>query len=275
MILINRIQNYTYNKYCIHILKSVPFLYYSHSASVLLTLTHSGITIHKHPTLQQTLTPTTNMGTAAAPERPTVRVTNIPCTITAKELLSFLESTLGADSIFAVEIASDHTNWKSRGYGRVQFTSLAHKRRAQSLSSTTDLVLLSHNLRLFECHDDIIARPLDPKHRLNDTSLYAGFAVNEETMSVLELWEGVRAWVMPERKRVEFWVWKGGDCYKMEIAFENIVESVGCSLGGDKVNAILLKVNFSSLIFYCFSFMLKFTVVGRLLLGLELAYVEC
>lgn len=63
---------------------------------------------------------------------------------------------------------------------------------------------------------------------------------------MLESWEAVRAWVMPERSRVEFWVWQGSDCYKMEIAFDNIVESVGCCLGGDKVNALILKVTTSS-----------------------------
>lgn len=63
---------------------------------------------------------------------------------------------------------------------------------------------------------------------------------------MLESWEAVRAWVMPERSRVEFWVWRGSDCYKMEIAFDNIVESVGCCLGGDKVNALILKVTSSS-----------------------------
>lgn len=74
-------------------------------------------------------------------------------------------------------------------------------------------------------------------------------------MSVLESWVGVRAWVMPERKRVEFWVWRGGDCYKMEIAFENIVESVGCCVGGDKVNALRLKVKFFFFSFLLFEFL--------------------
>ncbi|KAK9926920.1 hypothetical protein M0R45_024128 [Rubus argutus] len=187
------------------------------------------------------------MGVVA--ERPTVRVSNIPCTITAKELLIFLESTLGPDSIFAIEIVSGHNNWNSRGYGRIQFTTLKDKARAQSLSLTADLVIKSHNLRLFETYDDIIARPLDPKHRLNDTVLHAGFLVNDETLSVLESWEAVRAWVMPERSRVEFWVWQGSDCYKMEIAFDNIVESVGCCLGGDKVNALILKLKYGPKIF--------------------------
>ncbi|PQQ02925.1 RNA-dependent RNA polymerase 2 [Prunus yedoensis var. nudiflora] len=66
---------------------------------------------------------------------------------------------------------------------------------------------------------------------------------------MLESWEGVRAWVMPERKRVEFWVWQRDECYKLEIAFENIMESFGCGLGGEEVNALLLKLKFGPRIF--------------------------
>ena len=62
-------------------------------------------------------------------------------------------------------------------------------------------------------------------------------------MSVLESWEAVRGWVMPERRKVEFWVCHGGECYKLEIWFEDILETNGyCLGGGDKLNALLLKV---------------------------------
>ncbi|CAL9031105.1 unnamed protein product [Prunus brigantina] len=185
----------------------------------------------------------------AVAERPTVRVSNIPQTVTAKELLSFLESKLGPDSVFAVEIISDHKNWKSRGFGRVQFTTLEAKSDAYSLSLQNGLVFKSESLRLSETYDDIIQRPVDPKLRMSGTVLHAGFMVKGDCMSMLESWEGVRAWVMPERKRVEFWVWLRDECYKLEIAFENIMESFGCRLGGEKVNALLLKLKFGPRIF--------------------------
>ncbi|KAM1295499.1 hypothetical protein ACFX2H_015291 [Malus domestica] len=182
-------------------------------------------------------------------ERPTVRVTNIPQTVTAQELLTFLESKLGRDSVFAVEISSDHKNWKSRGFGRIQFTTLKAKLEAQSLSLKNDLVFKSESLRLSETYDDIIQRPVDPKRRVNGAVLHVGFMVKEDCMNVLETWEGVRAWVMPERKRVEFCVWRKDECYKLEIAFENVMDSVGCCLGGEKVNALLLKLKFGPRIF--------------------------
>lgn len=67
-------------------------------------------------------------------------------------------------------------------------------------------------------------------------------------MSVLESWEGVRVWVMPERGRVEFWVWQGGECYKMEVLFPDVLEAVGCGSEGEDVNALLLKV---CLFYFC------------------------
>lgn len=61
-------------------------------------------------------------------------------------------------------------------------------------------------------------------------------------MSVLESWEGVRVWVMPERRKIEFWVLQSEECYKLDVAFEDVLETVGCCLDGKKVNAVLLKV---------------------------------
>lgn len=171
-------------------------------------------------------------------ERPTVWVTNIPQNVTAHDLLHFLESTLGPDSVFAVDIFTERKNWKSRGYGRVQFITLEVMSKAQSLSLTFN----SHTLRFSETFDDIVVRPVQPKHRLENCVLHVGFMVKENRMSVLESWEGVRVWVMPERGRVEFWVWQGGDCYKMEVLLPDVLEAVGCGFGGEDVNALLLKV---------------------------------
>lgn len=70
-------------------------------------------------------------------------------------------------------------------------------------------------------------------------------------MTVLESWEAVRVWVMPERGRVEFWVWQSGECYKVELMFQDVLEADRCCLGGTDVNALLLKVWF---FFYGFGF---------------------
>lgn len=63
-------------------------------------------------------------------------------------------------------------------------------------------------------------------------------------MSVLESWDGVKAWVMPERRRVDFWICHQGETYKLELMFEEILESTGLSFGGEKLNALLIKVIF-------------------------------
>ncbi|KAK7330462.1 hypothetical protein VNO77_24656 [Canavalia gladiata] len=181
---------------------------------------------------------------------PTVRVFNIPQSATAKDLLQFLESAVGPSSVFALEIFSDNANWKSRGNGRVQFETFDAKSRALSLSQTHQLLFHSHFLRLSETSDDIIFRPSLPHHRLENGVLYAGFMASDDRMSVLESWEGVRGWVMPQRRKLDFWVWHNGECYKLEILFEDILESHGYCLGEDaKLNALLLKLKYGPRIY--------------------------
>lgn len=176
-------------------------------------------------------------------ERPSVRVTNIPQTITAKELLQYLVAQLGKDSVFAIEISTVRKNWNSRGFGRVQFDSLEVKHEAYSLSLQNKLVLKCQNLKLSETYDDIIPRPFEEQNRLENGVLYVGFMKKETTLCVLEYWEGVRGWVMPERRRIEFWIRVGQEFrYKLVVEFEDILEAVGYPLDGDKVNAVVLKV---------------------------------
>ncbi|XP_065876219.1 RNA-dependent RNA polymerase 2 [Euphorbia lathyris] len=177
--------------------------------------------------------------------RPTVRLTNIPQTVTAKDLLQFLESQLGKDSVFAIEISTERQNWKSRGFGRVQFTTLDFKHKACSLSLQDKLLFKSHYLKLSETYGDIVARPIKPQNRVDNAVFYAGFMKEERLLCVLESWDGVRGWVMPERRMVEFWFWVEKECYKLQIRFEDILESVHCCLeGDDQMNALLVKLRY-------------------------------
>ncbi|KAE9602620.1 hypothetical protein Lal_00049832 [Lupinus albus] len=181
---------------------------------------------------------------------PTVRVSNIPQSATAKELLQFLESIFGPSSVFALEIRSHHENWNSRGSGRVQFETLESKSKAITLSLQNDLVFMSHYLQVTESYGDIIPRPCIPRNRVCNSDFYAGFMVRDHRMSVLESWERVKGWVMPERKRVDFLVSHGGNFYKLEIMFDHILEAHGYSLGGDsKINAIVFKLKYGPKIY--------------------------
>lgn len=110
-------------------------------------------------------------------------------------------------------------------------------------------MLKSQTLALSDAYDDIIPRPVHERHRLDGGVLHAGFAVERDYLCELERWRRVRVWLMPERRRVEFWVWVEEECYKLEVGFDDVVESVGCCLGGDgggaggtRVNALLLTV---------------------------------
>lgn len=85
-------------------------------------------------------------------------------------------------------------------------------------------------------------RPVERKHSVDKGILHVGFLETEECMCVLEKWEGVKTRLMPERKRIEFWVEFGGECYKLEVGFDDVFEANGCCLEDKKLNAVLLKV---------------------------------
>lgn len=185
----------------------------------------------------------------AQPERSTLKVSNVPESAIAQDLLTFLTSKLGPDSVFAIEIFTERKNWKSRGFGRVQFTTLEAKSKAQSLSVQNNLVFNSHNLRFSEINDDIVVRPVHARNRTENGVLHVGFMLKEDRMSVLESWEGVKVWIMPERRRIEFWIWHGQECYKLEVMFEEILETTGYCLGDEKLNALLLKLKYAPRIY--------------------------
>ncbi|MBA0835478.1 hypothetical protein Goarm_007757 [Gossypium armourianum] len=182
-------------------------------------------------------------------ERPTLRLTNIPQTAVAKDLLDFFESKLGPDSVFAIEISTDRNNWKSRGFGRVQFAAPQAKSDALRLSRHDHLLFKSHSLKLSRTYDDIIPRPIRADHRLDGGVLHAGFMSSDDCLRVLERWEGVRGWIMPERRRLEFWVWTDGECYKLDFLFDDIFETVGCCFDGSACNALLLRVRYAPRIY--------------------------
>lgn len=181
-------------------------------------------------------------------ERPTVKVSNIPYTAIAQDLFGFLESTIGKGSIFAIEIFTERKNWKSRGHGRVQFETLEAKLKATQLGAQNKLLFKGHSLSLSSSHEDVVARPIEPKHRASNGSVYVGFMEEEELMRVVETWENVRVWVMPERSCFEFQLVYEGKCYKLEVQFDDVFESFGCFFGGTDP-AVLLKLKFAPKIY--------------------------
>ncbi|XP_076912251.1 RNA-dependent RNA polymerase 2-like [Bidens hawaiensis] len=172
----------------------------------------------------------------------TVRITNIPRSATAKDLLDFLESHTGKSTIFACEISSDHKNWKSRGFGRVQFETLVSKSKAINLSQSSSLCFKGFNLTLTHSLDDVIVRPVNPHNRVERGFLRTGLLVKRDRMAVLEAWEDVKAWVLPERKGFEFWVMHLGEVYRLELQFSDVLETVPCCVGTQEPNAVVLKL---------------------------------
>ncbi|KAH6798985.1 RNA-dependent RNA polymerase 2 [Perilla frutescens var. frutescens] len=184
----------------------------------------------------------------------TVRVTNIPPIAIAKDLQTFLESVIGEGTVFAVEIFTERENWKSRGHGRVQFESPEAKIEALSLSHHKKLIFKGFYLSITHSLEEIIIRPVEPIYRVGKDDglvLFAGIMVKADCMGILESWDGVKLWVMPDRKKIDFFVDHEGESYKLEVQYGDVLESVGCFLEGDgkKVDAILLKLKHAPKVF--------------------------
>lgn len=179
-------------------------------------------------------------------QRPTlsIKFSNIPRTSTAQEILDFFESRIGKGSIFACEIFSDHKNWKSKDSGRLQFETPEFKSRALALYQQGQLVFKNHNICVVSSFDDVIIRPVDVLNRLENGGLSAGI-IGREGFFVLEKWESVRAWIMPERMCCEFWLECDGVRYKLEVLFGDVLEVSSCCLNGAvEPNGVLLTVSF-------------------------------
>ncbi|KAL0342810.1 UNVERIFIED_CONTAM: RNA-dependent RNA polymerase 2 [Sesamum calycinum] len=117
-----------------------------------------------------------------------------PQTAIAQELLSFLESTLGKGTVFAIEIFTEHKNWKSRGHGRVQFDSPEAKIKALSLSEQRKLLFKGFYLSISPSFEDAIIRPVEPRNRVGHGGgvvLLAGVMVRADCMGSWNLGMGI------------------------------------------------------------------------------------
>ncbi|KAJ4959767.1 hypothetical protein NE237_019677 [Protea cynaroides] len=182
--------------------------------------------------------------------RATVRVLNIPLTAIAKDLLDFFEVILGKGSVFACEIATQRKNWKSRGVGRVQFETIDAAKTISLLSLQQKLVFKGTHLEISPSLEEIIVRPVESRNRIKNGVLHAGYLVGEDRMNVLQSWKGIKAEIMSERGKIEFWVVEGEECYKLEIQFRDVLTSSGYRLGGGgAANALLLQLKYAPKIY--------------------------
>ncbi|XP_043725101.1 RNA-dependent RNA polymerase 2 [Telopea speciosissima] len=181
--------------------------------------------------------------------RTTVRVSNIPLTAMAKDLFDFFEAILGKGSVFACEIATERKNWKSRGVGRVQFENIDATNTISLLSSQQKLVFKGTHLEISPSLEEIIVRPVESRNRIKNGVLHAGYLVGEHHMNVLESWKGVKAEIMPERGKIEFWVVEGKECYRLEVQFGDVLASSGYRLGGKEPNALLVELKYAPKIY--------------------------
>ncbi|CAL5068316.1 unnamed protein product [Urochloa decumbens] len=174
----------------------------------------------------------------------TVRVSNIPPSAIAAELLDFFDSAVAPGAAFACEIAAAHRGWLSRGHGSVQFDSAAAATRAVDLASAGRLPpFLGSRLSVSPAHVDLLPRAPDFALRASGSCLVLGNRVAERELEVAYAWDGVRAEFIPEKRRVDLYLKHDSRSYKLEVLFEDIRECFGCSFDG--TGAILLQLTYA------------------------------
>ncbi|CAN6248973.1 unnamed protein product [Urochloa humidicola] len=176
----------------------------------------------------------------------TVRVSNIPPSAIAAELLDFFDSAVASGAAFACEIAAAHRGWLSRGHGSVQFDSAAAATRAVDLASAGRLPpFLGSHLSVSPAHVDLLPRAPEFALRAAGSSLVVGNRVAERELEVAYAWDGVRAEVIPGKRRVDLFLKHDSRSYKLEVLFEDIRECFGCSFDETGASAILLQLTYA------------------------------
>jgi RNA-dependent RNA polymerase len=181
---------------------------------------------------------------AAAPaSTATVRVSNIPPSAVATELLDFFDSAVAADgAAYACEIVAARRGWLSRGYGNVQFDSTASATTAAELASSGRLPpFLGSLLSVSPAAADLLPRAPEFALRVASARLLVGDRVAEREFEEADAWDGVRVEVIPGKRRVDLYLNHESQRYKLGVHFEDIGHCFGCSLDG--VRAILLQVS--------------------------------
>ncbi|KAM3313766.1 hypothetical protein ACQJBY_032963 [Aegilops geniculata] len=175
----------------------------------------------------------------------TVRVSNIPPSAVAKELLAFFNSAVAAaGKAYACEIAAARRGWLSRGNGSVQFDSTATATLAAELASSGRLPrFLGSLLSVSPAPSDLLPRAPDLSLRVADARLLVGNRVAEREFEAADSWDSVRVEVIPGKRRIDLHLNHDSQMYKLEVFFEDIRNCYQCSFDG--AGAILLQVSCS------------------------------
>ncbi|KAH9304752.1 hypothetical protein KI387_009156 [Taxus chinensis] len=177
----------------------------------------------------------------------TVLVSNIPLTVVAKELVEYLEGISGKGSVFACEIKIDRMNWKSRGFGRVQFENIDARKEVCMFSHLGFLLFQNANLIVSTTDKDMFPREA---YSICRAKLLAGCPVFHNAFCVLWSASDVVSEFALEMKRVSFFVTESGLEYKLVVNFQDIVKTSTCILKEDGTKAVLLQLQSGPRIFY-------------------------
>ena len=112
----------------------------------------------------------------------TVRISKIPYTAMAEDLVEFLNTSISSNTVFACKIHTEKMNWKSKGYGFVQFETEGDAKKAVELAKKCRLKFEGSMLEVEFEAKEIVSRP---QITVQCKSLYVGCLTNPTILCVL------------------------------------------------------------------------------------------
>lgn len=141
---------------------------------------------------------------------------------------------------FACEIAAAHRGGSAGPRHRP--VRLRRGSRRRGLASSGRLPrFLGALLSVSPSPVDLLPRASDLSLRAAGAGLVVGDRVAERVFEAADAWDGVRAEVIPGKRRVDLYLEHDSQRYKLEVLFEDMKDCLGCTLDG--MGAILLQVS--------------------------------
>lgn len=180
----------------------------------------------------------------------TIELSGFPCYETVYDVKSFVEKYTGEGSVVAMKIREGKGHVQ-KAFAIIQFTTAKHATYMMTLSnlSLPTWRYGGYDLKVREMERDIVRRPREFLHSLDDVKLYFGCQISKKRLSVLWREEDVRVDFGIGMRKWRFSLCHDNKTFKLELSYENIWKIELHQPRGKTTKYLLIQVvnfNFSS-----------------------------
>jgi RNA-dependent RNA polymerase len=153
----------------------------------------------------------------------TIEVYGFPHYVTVPDVKRFVEQYTGEGSVVAIKIREGKARNRT-AFAIIQFTTKDHATDMMALPSRnlSPLQYGSSYLKVREMERDIVPRPREFLHSLDDVKLYFGCQISKKRLSVLWREENVRVDFGIGMRKWRFSLCHDNKTFKLELSYENI-----------------------------------------------------